>query len=197
MIPDEAKRELRKTTAALVATMRGSGFDDEAIRKLSAQAAALTVANGIDDAWDQEAYAEEFRIAFEQAVKHSTKPRGDHAPTRHPRLRTQSPPRLRAADPRSCYVLLAGPRSTWPSNRQCRRLLRQRHRLGNDGMVNLTALWTRAGSPPDKSPGAADAYVSIEDRGAEGVWADDETAVWYAVALDERITVDDALDLTC
>jgi hypothetical protein len=73
MISDDEKRGIRELTSALVATMRGYDFDDEAIRQLSAKAAAETVARGIHDAWDQEAYAEVFRLAFEQAIKDAPK----------------------------------------------------------------------------------------------------------------------------
>ena len=73
VISDEEKREIRELTSALVATMRGYNFDDEAIRQLSAKAAAETVARGIHDVWEQEAYAGEYRIAFEQAIKDAPK----------------------------------------------------------------------------------------------------------------------------
>jgi hypothetical protein len=35
----------------------------------------------------------------------------------------------------------------------------------------------------------------VDDRGADGVWADLETAVWYASALDDQISIQDVCDM--
>jgi hypothetical protein len=68
-------------------------------------------------------------------------------------------------------------------------------------MVNMTVLWRAANEPADKVPlewislsWKPDDQV-VEDRGFDGVWADIETAAWYAWALDDRIGIDDVVDM--
>ena len=68
-------------------------------------------------------------------------------------------------------------------------------------LVNVTALWRAANEPADKMPldwisvsWQLDDQV-VEDRGAAGVWANLETAAWYAAALDDRIGVNDVVDV--
>ena len=64
-------------------------------------------------------------------------------------------------------------------------------------LVNVTALWRAANEPSDKMPldwisvsWKPDDQV-VDDRGADGVWADFETAAWYAADLDDRIGIED------
>jgi hypothetical protein len=68
-------------------------------------------------------------------------------------------------------------------------------------LVNVTALWRAANAPADKMPldwisvsWKPDEQV-VDDRGADGVWADFETAAWYAAALDDRIGIVDVLEM--
>jgi hypothetical protein len=60
-------------------------------------------------------------------------------------------------------------------------------------LVNVTAIWRAAGEPADKKPleWIASSWKPedhlVEDRGADGVWVDFETAAWYASGLDGRL----------
>jgi hypothetical protein len=68
----------------------------------------------------------------------------------------------------------------------------------DEGLYSLTRLWALAGSPEDKHPGdLAKRLELVEDLGAEGVWADYESALWYVGDLDEKVGFVDILDLVC
>jgi hypothetical protein len=68
-------------------------------------------------------------------------------------------------------------------------------------MVNMTVLWWAGGEPADKMPldwipasWKPDDQI-VEDRGLDGVWAEIETAAWYASALDDQISIQDVCDM--
>jgi hypothetical protein len=75
------------------------------------------------------------------------------------------------------------------------------------GLYSLTRLWALAESPEDKRPGEfvkniweADEEVFgwkrvVEDRGADGIWADHEVAHWYVAKLDDKVDSVDIADL--
>ena len=70
---------------------------------------------------------------------------------------------------------------------------------GLDDLSSLTAIWQVIGRPSDNPPLDYRTEIErdqrIENRGAEGVWADHETAAWYSQTLDNQITPDAILEL--
>lgn len=60
-----------------------------------------------------------------------------------------------------------------------------------DELVNVTAIWEKSGCAEAIRPTAAVLGIieggTVEDRGEAGVWADSETAAWWAHAADPNI----------
>lgn len=71
----------------------------------------------------------------------------------------------------------------------------------NGDLQPLDELWEAAGSPADRAPGSPEfagrvaGVGEIVDRGDQGVWAEFETAAWYAEFLCEHIEIAHVLEM--